>query len=162
VLRALQLRDLIHRQLERAPAAHRNHRCRLDIEELLHHLGAGHRQLAVDFLGAVVVHRHHLAQRQSVACRQLRGQRQAIGQPVIDTHAYQVLLDRQGDQALRDRPGNAELFRDLVLGIAGHVIQPRRPRGEIEFVGGFGHDRGLFPGRVSAPDNSSRVPGAAR
>ncbi|CAM2152108.1 hypothetical protein PT2222_270118 [Paraburkholderia tropica] len=139
VLRTVELRDLIDGGLERAPAAHGHDHRPLLGEIALHHLRACHGELAVDRVLGVAVDGHDFAHREAVALREPVGEREAVGQPMIDAHADQVLLDRIGDEPLRDRARDLELFGDLVLGVAGHVVEPRGAGGEIEFFGGLGH-----------------------
>jgi hypothetical protein len=125
MLRAVELRGLIDGGLQRAAAADRDDHRLVRVQIALHHLRAGHRELAVDFVGAVAVDRHHFAHREPVALRQLIGERQAVGQPMIDPHADQVLLDRERDEALRDRPRDLQLLGDFILRVASDVVEPR-------------------------------------
>src|SRR5690349_5877416 len=59
---------------------------------------------------------------------------------MIDAHANQVLLDGERDEPLRDGPRHLQFFRNLVLRIAGHVVEPGGARCEIELFSGLGHD----------------------
>lgn len=133
VLRPLDLRDLRDRRLQRAAAADRDHHRPRFVQVALHHLRAGDRELAVDRFGRVGIDRHDFAHREPVAFRQLRAEIETVGELVIDAHADQVLLDRERDEALRDRARHLQLFGDFILRVARDVVEPRGACGEIEF-----------------------------
>lgn len=48
-------------------------------------------------------------------------------------HADQPVIQRAGDQTLRNLTRNAERIGDLILRLSCHVIHPRRPRRQIQF-----------------------------
>lgn len=133
VLRAVDLRDLRDRGLQRAAAADRDHHRPRFVQVALHYLRAGDRELAVDRVGRIGIDGHDFAHREAVAFRQLRAEIEAVGEPVIDAHADQVLLDRERDEALRDRARDLQLLGDFVLRVARDVVEPRGTGGEIEF-----------------------------
>ena len=93
----------------------------------------------LDLFGRVAVDGHDFAHRETVAVAERLRERQAIGDAMIDAHADQVLFDGEGDESLRHRSRDLELFGDLVLGVAGDVIEPRCARREVEFFSGLGH-----------------------
>src|ERR1700734_2649185 len=51
---------------------------------------------------------------------------------MIEPDLDEPLADRQRNQALRRLARNAELARDLVLGVAGDIIKPSGARGLVE------------------------------
>src|SRR6516225_2004249 len=57
-----------------------------------------------------------------------------MGDGVVETHLDQPPAHRQRDQALGRLAGDAELGCDLVLGIAGDVIEPTGPGRLVEPV----------------------------
>ena len=77
-----------------------------------------------------------------------RGELHAARDRMIEPHLDEPLADRQRNQALRRLARDAELARDLVLGIAGDVIEPSGARGLVEpqtVVVGFAR-HGFSPG----------------
>ena len=61
-----------------------------------------------------------------------RGELHAARDRMIEPDLDQPLADRQRNQALRRLARNAELARDLVLGVAGDVIEPSGAGGLVE------------------------------
>lgn len=125
MLRPVELSDLRDDGFQRAPAADGNDDGFLIDEITLHDLRAGDGELAVDLLARIPVDRDDLADRESVAVAELLCEREAIGDAVIHSHADQVLFHRERDEPLRHRTRDLQFLCDLVLGVAGDVIQPR-------------------------------------
>src|SRR5918996_6000071 len=50
---------------------------------------------------------------------------------MVEAERDQAFGDRRSDQALGRLPRDVELRRDLVLGVAGHVVEPGGARGEV-------------------------------
>ena len=67
-----------------------------------------------------------------VSLPQRRGEFHAARDRMVEPHLDQPFADRQRDEALRGLARNAELARDLVLGVAGDVIEPAGARGVVE------------------------------
>jgi len=53
---------------------------------------------------------------------------------VVDAHLDQVLAHRERDEPLGGLARDAELAGDLVLGVAGDVVEPGGTRGVVEPV----------------------------
>ena len=58
---------------------------------------------------------------------------------MIEPHLDQLLADRERDETLRRLARHAELARDLVLRVAGDVVEPAGARRVVEpVIFGFG------------------------
>ncbi len=76
--------------------------------------------------------RRNLAIVQIVALAQRRGELHAARDRMIEPDLDQPLAHRERNEALRGLARNAELARDLVLRVAGDVIEPAGARGVVE------------------------------
>ena len=79
---------------------------------------------------------------------------EAMADRMIEPDLDQLVADRQRDQPLGRLARHAELAGDLILGVAGDVIEPAGAGGVVEPVGFqlrcFRHDS---PSRSGADDN---------
>jgi hypothetical protein len=57
--------------------------------------------------------------------------------PVREVHVNQVAFDRHSQESLGSLSGNMKGRSDLLLGLAGDVIQPSDSSGLVEFIGFF-------------------------
>ena len=68
------------------------------------------------------------------ALPQRLAERHRLGQRVVEPELDQLLADGERHQPLRRLARQAELLRDLVLRVAGDVVEPRRARREVELA----------------------------
>ena len=84
---------------------------------------------------AVGVGRHHLGAHEPVALGQRRGEIEAAGDRVLHPHPHQPLRHGERDEPLGDLARDAHRRGDLVLGLAGDVVEPAGPGGIVETSG---------------------------
>ena len=131
VLRAIHRRQLLDHGAQHAPRAHRHDHRMLRHEIALELRGGGFRdpdRARCRFRIAG----HDLAEIDAVVAFELVRKLKAMADRVIEPDLDQFLADGEGDEPLRRLPRHAELARDLILGIAGDIIEPARPSGVIE------------------------------
>ena len=80
----------------------------------------------------VGVARHDLAERQPEPFLQPRRELHAMRDRMVEAHLDELFRHGHGDEALRGLPRHAELLRDLVLRVAGDVIEPAGARRIVE------------------------------
>jgi len=57
--------------------------------------------------------------------------------PVRESNINQVAFDRHSQESLGSLPGNVKGRSDLLLRLAGDVIEPSDPSSLVEFIGFF-------------------------
>jgi hypothetical protein len=80
----------------------------------------------------VGIARHDLHEVEPEAGLQRFGKLGARRDRVVQAELDQALGDRRGDQPLRGLARHVELAGDLILGVARHVVEPGRARGEVQ------------------------------
>ncbi len=111
----------------------------------------------------VRVRRRDLAEAKVEAKLERGGKLHAAGDRMIEPHLDQALADGERHEALRRLARDAELAGDLVLGVAGDVIEPACARGLVEpqsVVIGFSRhsvSRAVPRARRSATSSGSRA-----
>ena len=123
VLRAFHRRQLLDRGLERPPRADR-HDDRLDRAKPPLDLGGGRRGDPERRRGGVRIARHHLDQIEREPRSQAGAEVEAAGDRMVDPDLDEAFRNGKRHQPLRGLPGDAELAGDLILRVAGDVVEP--------------------------------------
>ena len=133
MLRAFERLQLLDRGAERASAADGDHDRVQRLQPLLH-VGRARLGDAEAAGGGGRVARHDFAELQSELFGEPRREIHAMRDRMVEPDLDQPLRHGHRDQPLRGLARHAELLGDLVLGVAGDVIEPAGARRIVEPV----------------------------
>ncbi len=139
MLRPFHLRQGIDSRPQEPSRSYRHRQRRFRTQIMQHALGTGNRDQTANRHLVQPGRRHNMTLAKTKAFLQRRAQIHAVRDRVRNTDADDLLLRSQRHQALRGLPRHPQNIRDLVLCLAGHVIQPGRAGRLIQLAIMFAH-----------------------